>query len=134
MILAPVGVGQSCEWRACGFRARRSTVVSRALLEPGIYVLRAAVPPFSKEFCELDGVFANGRWVSVHLADAVKELRFGVQSAMTITETNPLSFYQTDPEKVAVKLLGVVMFFPKVRAYIARKLLNNPEHSQYNAV
>jgi hypothetical protein len=31
------------------------------LLEPGIYVLLAAVPPFSKEFCELDGVFANGR-------------------------------------------------------------------------
>src|SRR5262249_58010719 len=89
---AAVGVGQSCEWRACGFRARRSTVVSRALLEPGIYVLLAAVPPFSKEFCELDGVFANGRLVSVHLADAVKEIRFGVHSVVKLTATNPLSF------------------------------------------
>src|SRR6516225_1852015 len=96
---AAVEVGRSCEWRACGFRARRSTVVSRALLERalgkfrrGLYVLLAAVPPFSKEFCELDGVFANGRLVSVHLADAVKEIRFGVHSAVKLTATNPFSF------------------------------------------
>jgi len=103
------------------------------LLEPGIYVLLAAVPPFSKEFCELDSVFANGRLVSVHLADAVKEIRFGVHSAVKITATNPNSFCP-GPESDVVKVLGVVMFFPKLRAYIVRKLLNNPEHSQYNAV
>ena len=44
------------------------------MLEPGVYVLVAAVPPFSKEFCELDGVVADSRLVSVHLADAVKEI------------------------------------------------------------
>ena len=45
------------------------------------FVLLAAVPLFSKEFCELDGILAKGGRVSVHFADTVYEIGFCRHSA-----------------------------------------------------
>ena len=101
--------------------------LERDLVEKILAVVLGAVPPLSKEVCELDGVLAKGRWISVHLANALEETKFRCHSAMLLSATNPISFWNTDP-KHPVKNLGVLMFFAKVRAHIPRELLNNTEH------
>src|SRR5262252_627951 len=97
------------------------------------FVFLAAVPPFSKEFCELDGILAKGRRVSVHLADTVYEIGFCRHSAAPVTAINPISIWHTDAQHV-VKILGVPMFFPKIRTRKFRKLFDNTEHGPQNVV
>jgi hypothetical protein len=71
--------------------------------------------------------------VFAHLANAQHQIVFCCDCAAEIRAVNPISFWHTDPEHV-VKVLGVVMLFPKIRAHIFRELVNNMEHGPYKAV
>src|SRR5262249_18810091 len=84
----------------------------------------AAVPFLAEPVCKIDCVVTERGRFLLNLVNTKDEIELRRQSATTLAAINPVPIWHTDPVHV-VKVFGVLMFFPKIRAHILREAFNN---------
>ena len=84
---------------------------------------------FSKELCELAGVLAKGRRVSVHHAGTVYEIAFAFIPRRS-PSFNAISFWQTDPKRVVKASASLCSFQRSGRTYFVNSsTIRNTAHT-----